>query len=57
MDTSSPFYSYDPDQCILCGRCVEACQNVEVNETLSIDWTMEQPRVLWDGDKAINDSS
>jgi formate dehydrogenase major subunit len=57
MDTSSPFYSYDPDQCILCGRCVEACQNVEVNETLSIDWTMEQPRVLWDGGKPINDSS
>ena len=26
-----PFYRYDPDQCILCGRCVEACQDVEVN--------------------------
>ncbi|WP_176393530.1 2Fe-2S iron-sulfur cluster-binding protein, partial [Salmonella enterica] len=36
-DHSNPFYTYDPDQCILCGRCVEACQNVEVNETLSID--------------------
>ncbi len=56
-DTSSPFYTYDPDQCILCGRCVEACQNIEVNETLSIDWTMEHPRVLWDGGKAIDDSS
>ncbi|MBE8378403.1 4Fe-4S binding protein, partial [Leptospira borgpetersenii serovar Hardjo-bovis] len=38
-DHSNPFYTYDPDQCILCGRCVEACQNVEVNETLSIDYT------------------
>ncbi|WP_447554998.1 formate dehydrogenase subunit alpha [Vreelandella sp. EE22] len=56
-DTSSPFYTYDPDQCILCGQCVEACQNVEVNETLSIDYTSEHPRVLWDGGKAINDSS
>jgi len=35
---SNPFYRYDPDQCILCGRCVEACQNVQVNETLTIDW-------------------
>jgi formate dehydrogenase major subunit len=26
-DFSNPFYRYDPDQCILCGRCVEACQN------------------------------
>src|SRR5262249_35258717 len=36
QDLSNPFYRYDPDQCILCGRCVEACQNVQVNETLSI---------------------
>ncbi len=56
-DESSPFYTYDPDQCILCGRCVQACQNVEVNETLSIDWSMEHPRVLWDGGKPIDDSS
>ena len=32
---SNPFYRYDPDQCILCGRCVEACQNLQVNETLT----------------------
>jgi formate dehydrogenase major subunit len=38
IDNTNPFYRYDPDQCILCGRCVEACQNVEVNETLSINW-------------------
>lgn len=56
-DESSPFYSYDPDQCILCGRCVEACQNVEVNETLSIDFTADHPRVLWDGGKPIDESS
>lgn len=56
-DTSSPFYSYDPDQCILCGQCVEVCQNIEVNETLSIDYASENPRVLWDGGKEINDSS
>ncbi|MCD6009488.1 formate dehydrogenase subunit alpha [Halomonas sp. IOP_31] len=56
-DESSPFYTYDPDQCILCGRCVEACQNVEVNETLTIDYSMDNPRVLWDGGEKIDDSS
>ena len=56
-DHSNPFYTYDPDQCILCGRCVEACQKVEVNETLSIDFSMEHPRVLWDGGKPIDQSS
>src|SRR6202161_4233892 len=49
QDHSNPFYRYDPDQCILCGRCVEACQNVQVNETLSINWESDHPRVLWDG--------
>lgn len=48
QDLSNPFYRYDPNQCILCGRCVEACQNVQVNETLSINWESDHPRVLWD---------
>jgi formate dehydrogenase major subunit len=56
-DESHPFYVYDPDQCILCGRCVEACQNVQVTETLSIDWEREHPRVLWDGGEVANESS
>ncbi len=57
QDRTNPFYRYDPDQCILCGRCVEACQNVQVNETLTIDWTSEHPRVLWDGGHEIAGSS
>jgi len=57
VDNSNPFYRYDPDQCILCGRCVEACQNVQVNETLSIRWEDPHPRVLWDGGSKIGESS
>jgi formate dehydrogenase major subunit len=57
QDHSNPFYRYDPDQCILCGRCVEACQNVQVNETLTIDWEREMPRVMWDGGEVIDGSS
>lgn len=57
IDDSHPFYRYDPDQCILCGRCVEACQNVQVTETLSIDWEREHPRVLWDGGEVADQSS
>jgi formate dehydrogenase major subunit len=56
-DHSNPFYRYDPQQCILCGRCVEACQNVQVNETLSINWEDPHPRVLWDGGSTIGESS
>ena len=57
VDATNPFYRYDPDQCILCGRCVEVCQDVQVNETLSIDWSLEQPRVIWDDGVSINESS
>jgi formate dehydrogenase major subunit len=56
-DMSNAFYRYDPDQCILCGRCVEACQNVQVNETLTINWESEHPRVMWDGGEKIDGSS
>jgi formate dehydrogenase major subunit len=57
QDHSNPFYRYDPEQCILCGRCVEACQNVQVNETLTISWDREMPRVMWDGGEQIEGSS
>ena len=56
-DHTNPFYRYDPQQCILCGRCVEACQNVQVNETLSINWEDPHPRVQWDGGSTIGESS
>ncbi|QHN03647.1 formate dehydrogenase subunit alpha [Granulicella sp. WH15] len=57
VDMSNPFYRYDPSQCILCGQCVQACQTVEVNETLSIGWELDHPRVLWDGGMQIAGSS
>ncbi|MFD1203955.1 formate dehydrogenase subunit alpha [Sporosarcina contaminans] len=57
VDLTNPFYRYDPNQCIACGQCVEVCQNLQVNETLSIDWERDRPIVLWDGGAKINDSS
>jgi len=54
---ANAFYRYDPNQCILCGRCVEACQNLQVNETLTIRWEDPHPRVLWDGGVPIAESS
>lgn len=57
IDNSGSFYRYDPDQCILCGRCVEVCQDVQVNETLLIDWEREKPRVVWDNDVPMDESS
>ncbi len=57
IDDSNPFYLYNPNQCILCGRCVEACQDVVVNEVLHIDWALQPPRVIWDRGVPIDRSS
>ena len=57
VDLTNPFYRYDPNQCIACGQCVEVCQNLQVNETLTMDWSRDRPIVLWDGGAKINDSS
>lgn len=57
VDMSNPFYRYDPDQCIQCGRCVEVCQDLQVNETLSMAWENDIPRVMWDNGSSINESS
>src|SRR5699024_11833603 len=42
VDMSHPFYRYDPNQCIACGHCVDVCQSMQVNETLSIDWEADR---------------
>jgi formate dehydrogenase major subunit len=57
LDDSNPFYVYNPNQCILCGRCVEACQDVVVNEVLHIDWKLNPPRVVWDSGVPVDQSS
>ncbi len=57
IDDSNPFYVYNPGQCILCGRCVEACQDLVVNEVLHIDWNLTPPRVVWDHGVPIDRSS
>jgi formate dehydrogenase major subunit len=57
VDMSNPFYRYDPSQSILCGQCVQTCQTVEVNETLSNGWELDRPRVPWDGGMHIGGSS
>jgi len=36
-DESSPFFTFDPARCIVCSRCVRACEEVQGTFALTID--------------------
>ncbi|WP_334174657.1 formate dehydrogenase subunit alpha [Pseudoxanthobacter sp.] len=36
-DTSSPYFQFDPSKCIVCARCVRACEEVQGTFALTIE--------------------
>ena len=36
-DTSNPYFTYDPSKCIVCNRCVRACEEVQGTFALTIE--------------------
>ncbi|MGB8278982.1 MAG: formate dehydrogenase subunit alpha [Methylovirgula sp.] len=36
-DLSNPYFAYDPSKCIVCNRCVRACEEVQGTFALTID--------------------
>jgi formate dehydrogenase major subunit len=36
-DTSNPYFTFDPAKCILCSRCVRACDEVQGTFALTVD--------------------
>ena len=37
-DASNPYFTYDPTKCIVCNRCVRACEEVQGTFALTITW-------------------
>ncbi|HQR23540.1 MAG TPA: formate dehydrogenase subunit alpha, partial [Steroidobacteraceae bacterium] len=37
VDASNPYFSFDPDTCIACSRCVRACRDVQGTFALTIE--------------------
>ncbi|MBT5074726.1 MAG: formate dehydrogenase subunit alpha [Kordiimonadaceae bacterium] len=37
IDDSNPYFSFDPAKCILCSRCVRACEEVQGTFALTVD--------------------
>ena len=36
-DTSNPYFTFDPSKCIVCSRCVRACEDIQGTFALTID--------------------
>jgi formate dehydrogenase major subunit len=37
QDTSNPYFTFDPTKCIVCSRCVRACEEVQGTFALTVD--------------------
>src|SRR5690554_3865868 len=44
-DSSNPYFDYDPSKCIVCSRCVRACDEVQGTFALTIDGRRFDSRV------------
>ena len=45
QDTSNPYFTYDPSKCIVCNRCVRACEETQGTFALTIDGRGFESRV------------
>ena len=55
-DTSNPYFSFDPAKCIVCSRCVRACEETQGTYALTIDGRGFDAKVSAGQDEAFMDS-
>ena len=56
METVNPFIVRDFSRCILCGRCVQACNEVQVNNSISFGYRGKETKIVAAGDRPLKDS-
>ncbi|ROT96162.1 formate dehydrogenase subunit alpha [Marinobacter sp. R17] len=55
-DASNPYFSFDPSKCIVCSRCVRACEEVQGTFALTIDGRGFDSKVAASQDEDFMDS-
>ncbi len=56
-DESNPYFTYDPSKCIVCNRCVRACQDIQGTFALTVDGRGFDSRIAAGAGQAFMDSS
>lgn len=56
LEDVNPFIVRDFSRCILCGRCVQACNEVQVNKAISFGFRGAKTKIIAAGDKPYRDS-
>jgi formate dehydrogenase major subunit len=55
-DESNPYFTFDPSKCIVCSRCVRACEEVQGTFALTIDGRGFASKVAASQDQPFSDS-
>lgn len=56
VENVNPFIVRDFSRCILCGRCVQACNEIQVNNAISYGYRGSSSKIVARGDRTLKDS-
>jgi NADP-reducing hydrogenase subunit HndD len=56
MELANPLIVRDHSRCILCGRCVQACNEVQVNRAISFGYRGVESKIVAAGDRPLANS-
>jgi len=56
METVNPFIVRDFSRCIQCGRCVQACNDIQVNKAINFGYRGAVTKIVAAGDRPLKDS-
>lgn len=56
METVNPFIIRDFSRCIKCGRCVQACREIQVNDAIEFGYEGDALKVITPEDRPLKDS-